>query len=540
MGSQSESGARALTRTARVLATALASAVSTAATATAPFSFADADLRLAWKESAASFVTPSFDEYVAARNQAFVEAVTELFEGGASGAPGPGKRERAGSRSLTEIEASGGTARRLELAAFQGWEIKFVDAAVSFRDKREASGDGAYDKDYMRADAEVAFSDQTGTTVGFAADFEGNAEKLRRDEIGPAGEAGDNSARSGRGSAGFRSNLWGKAKFATKVSGTFTEGEYRERNVVDQVITSDSSYDFFWLGENLSRGFFTLSQENYEIEGREQGFLTGRLSLENDFPIADRLYLLGGFGAYLFRGDRPEFRFYPRGRLLLRLTSRWGCFINYRPQLNVPSFRALYVHRDYAVPGDFRPVEDKYFAVRAGLNYHFQSLGRLTAAAYEERFRRTYAAADSYFGAVTYYDPGRARIRGADASYRIALARLEHYAGAEYRTVRLYQTPENRFPYLPTYEGTTGLTFKFGRGHSASVEASFLGERYATPTAAEPLAAAWIPNANIVVMLKPGISVTTAADNITDEKYYDAAGVLAPGRSFRVGANLVF
>ncbi len=527
-------------RTACALAAALTLAGPTAAAAASPFSFADADLRLAWEESAASFVTPSFDDYVAARNQAFLEAIPGLFEDGAGGSPGTGKRERAGSRSLTEIEASGGTARRLEIAAFQGWEIKFVDAAVSFRDNRAASGDGAYDKDYMRADAEVAFSDQAGTTVGFAANYEGNAEKLRRDQTNLPGEAGDNSSRSGGGSAGFRSNLWGKAKFATKISGTFTEGKYRERNVVDQAITSDSSYDFFWLGENLSRGLFTLSQENYELEGREQGFLTGRLSLENDFPIADRLYVLGGFGAYLFRGDQPEFRFYPRGRLLLRLTSRWGCFINYRPQLNVPSFRALYVHRDYAVPGDFRPVEDKYYDVRAGLSYHFQSLGRLTAAAYEERFRRTYAAADSYFGAITYYDPGRARIRGADASYRITLTRIEHYAGAEYRKVRLYEEPENHFPYLPTYEGTAGLTLKFGRGHSASVEAAFLGERYATPTAAEPLATTWVPNADIVVTLKPGISVTTAADNITDEKYYDAAGVLAPGRSFRVGANLVF
>lgn len=527
-------------RTAGALAAIFALAVSMAAAAATPFSFADADLSLAWEESAASFITPSFDDYVAARNQIFMEEVPGLFEGGASGSRGAGKRERAGSRSLTEIEASGGNARRLEIAAFQGWEINFVDAAVSFRDKRAASGDGAYDKDYMRADAEVAFSDQAGTTVGFAADYEGNSEKLRRDEIGVAGEAGDNLTRSGGGSAGFRSNLWGKAKFATKISGAFTEGEYRERNVVDQVITSDSSYDFFWLGENLSRSLFTLSQENYELEGREQGFLTGRLSLENDFPIADRLYILGGFGAYLFRGDRPEFRFYPRGRLLLRLTSRWGCFINYRPQLNVPSFRALYVHRDYAVPGDFRPVEDKYYDVRAGLSYHFHSLGRLTAAVYEERFRRAYAAADSYFGGVTYYDPGRARIRGADASYRITLARVEHYAGAEYRKVRLYEESENHFPYLPTYEGTAGFTLKFGRGHSASVEAAFLGERYATPTAAEPLAAAWVPNANVVVTLKPGISVTTAADNITDEKYYDAAGVLAPGRSFRVGANLVF
>lgn len=507
--------------------------------AAAPFSLEDVDLRLAWEESAASFVTPSFDEYVAAQNEAFKEDLPGLFESGAMpGARAP-KGGRGGGRSLTEVEASGGTGRQLELAAFQGWEINFVDAAASFRDERAASGDGLYDKDHMRADAEVAFSDQTGTTVAFAANYDGNTEKLRRDNINAAGRARDNVARSGEGSAGFRSNLWGKAKFATNVAGTFTEGRYATRNVVDQVISSDSSYDFFWLGENLSRGIFTLSQENYEIEGREQGFLTGGLSMENDFPIADRLYLLGGFGGYLFRGDRPEFRLYLRGRLLLRLTPRWGYFVNYRPQLSVPSFRALYLHRDYAVPTDFRPVDDKYFAVRSGLSYHYQSLGRVTAAVYEERSRRTYAAADSYLGGVTYYDPGRTRIRGGDVSYRITLSRVDHYGTAEYRTARLYDTPGRRYPYLPTYEGTAGLTFKFAGGHSATVATTLLGERYAAPTAVEPLAAAWVPEANLVFLLRPGISVTTAVENFLNEKYCDAGGVLAPGRSFRVGMKLM-
>lgn len=537
MGSQSENRARALKRAARLQAALLAVAASAAGGET-PLSFGDADLKRAWEESAASFVTPSFEDYLAERNDAFRGAVPQLFEDGAARAAP--KAEPAGSRSLTEIGVSGGTARRFELSAFQGWEVNFVDAAVSLRDDRMASADGAYDNDQSRADAEVAFSDQAGTTVAFAANYEGDAEKLRPGYVGPLAETGNNVARSGEGSAGFRSNMWGKAKFATKVSGTFTEGEYGSRNVIDQVITSDSSYDFFWLGENLSRGFFTLSQENYENAGREQGFLAGRFSLENDFPIANRLYLLGGFGIHLFRGDQPEFRFYPRGRFLLRLTSRWGCFVNYRPMFEAPSFRDLYMERNYAVPGPFRPIEDRYSAVRAGLSYHFQGLGPFKAAAYEERFRHTYAAADSGFGRITYYDPGRGRIRGADASYRITFARLEHYAGVEYRTARLDNAPGQHFPYLPAYEGTAGLTFKWRGGHSASVEGLFLGERYNTPTAATALPAAWVPNASVVFNLKPGISLTTAADNLTDERYYDAGGVLAPGRSLRVGANFVF
>jgi hypothetical protein len=546
MGAQSGKGTEAVTRLRAAFLAALIASGATAAAAASPFSFADADLRLAWEESAASFATPSFADYLEGRTEAFAEDIPRLFKAGAArnaesdGTPSfAPENERPDSHSFTEVGASGGTAGRIEIAGFQGWEINFLDAAASFRDSRYTSGDGFYDNDFLRADAEVAFSDQAGTTVAFGADYEGKTEKLQGGTAPLVGQAGDNVARSGQGSAGFRSNLWGKAKFATEVSATFSEGDYLERRTVDQVIAANSSYGFFWLGENLSRGALTLSQENYEVEGEEQGFLGGRASLENDFPIADRLYLLGGFGAYLFRGDTPLFRLYPRGRLLLRLTRGWGYFVDYRPGFRAPSFRELYIHNDYAIPTAFRPVEDEYFAARSGVNYYFRQRGRVTAAAYEKRLRQTYAATDTRVAGVTYFDAGRVRIRGADFSYRITLGRVEHYAGAEYKRAWLRDAPEGHFPYLPAYEGNAGLTCKFGAGHSASLEARLLGERYATPAAPTPLAAAWVPNANLSFRLRSSISITAAAENFTDETYYEAGGILAPGRSFQVGMNFV-
>jgi len=521
------------------------SVLSAPAAAAPRFSLADADLNLAWEESAASFVTPSFQDYLAARNEAFAEGVPRLFEGGA---PTPDDAEtpalaprnkRGNNRSFTELAASGGNGGRMELAGFQGWEINFLDAAASFRESRVSSGDGLFGNDFIRADAEVAFSDQAGTTVGFAADYEGNAERAHAAENIPVPELSDNVARSGEGSAGFRSNLWGKAKLATKVSATFTEGDYPEGDVVDQKITADSTYDFFWLGENMSRGHFTLSQENREIYGEDQGLLFGRLGLENDFPIANRLYLSGGFGSYLLRNDAREFRVYPLGRLQLRLTSSWGCFVNYGPRLRVPGFRELYMHRAYVVPTAFRPVEDEYFSMRSGLNYNFRDVGRITVAAYERRFGRTYAVADTRLGGAAYFDPGRVRVRGADVFYRVTLAYVEHYGGAEYRNAELFEAPHNHFPHLPSYEGSAGLTVRFGAGHSASAEVRFLGERYAAPAAPEPLAAAWVPAANVVVRFRAGISATAAAENFTDELYYDTGGVVAPGRTFRLGMSFV-
>jgi len=529
----------------RLTAMLLLSTLSAPAAAAPPFSFADADLNLAWEESAASFVTPSFQDYLAARNAAFEEGVPRLFEGGApipdgAEAAAPGARgERGTNRSFTEIEAGAGNGGRVELAGFQGWEVNFLDAAVSFRESRVRSGDGLFDDDFTRADAEVALSDQAGTTLGFAANYEGNAEKSGGAENIPVLEPGDNLARSGEGAAGFRSNLWGKAKLATKVSATFSEGEYPEGNVADQKITADSTYDFFWLGENMSRGHFTLSQENRDVYGDDQGLLFGRLGLENDFPIANRLYLSGGLGSYLLRNGAREFRVYPLGRLQLRLTSSWGYFVNYGPRLRVPGFRELYMRRAYVVPTAFRPVEDEYFGVRSGLNYNFRDAGRITVAAYERRFGRTYAVADTRLGGASYFDPGRVRIRGADVFYRLTLAHVEHYGGAEYREARLFEARYDHFPYLPAYEGSAGLTVRFGAGHSASAEVRFLGERYATPTAPEPLGAAWIPAANVVVRFRAGISVTAAMENLTDELYYDAGGVTAPGRTFRMGMNLV-
>jgi hypothetical protein len=519
--------------------------LSAPACAAVPFTFADADLRLAAEESAATFLTPSFQDYLAARNRAFAESVPRLLEGGAP-TPEAGaaaallpRDERGGNRSFTELSAGGGTGGRMELAAFQGWEINFLDAAGSFRESRVRSGDGLFDTDSIRADAEVAFSDQAGTTVGFAADYEADAERANSAGSHSSAAPGDNSARSAGGSAGFRSNLWGKAKLATRVSATFAEGEYPEGGIVDQVITADSTYDFFWLGENMSRGHFTLSQENRGVYGEDRGLLFGRLGLENDFPIADRLYLSGGVGSYLLRNGAREFRIYPLGRLQLRLSSRWGYFVNYDPGLRVPGFRELYMRRDYVVPTAFRPVEDENFGVRSGLNYNFRRVGRITVAAYERRFSRTFALADARLGGASYFDPGRVRVRGADLSYRLVLAHVEHYGGAEYREARLFRAPGERFPYLPSYEGSAGLTVKFDGGHSASAEVRFLGERYAAPAAAEPLPAAWVPAANVVLRFRAGIAVTLAAENFTDKFYYDTGGVAAPGRTFQLGMSLV-
>jgi hypothetical protein len=528
-----------------VLGGAAAAAVASVAAAS-PFSFADADLKLAWEESSETFVAPSFEDYLAAETEAFEKEVPSLFE---AGAPAPGgkeispfvpRSEEGPTRSFTELQASGGTGGRVELAGFQGWEVNFLDAAASFSESRASSGDGLFDNNFLRADAGVAFSDQAGTTVGFAADYEGDAARYRAAGNLPTARLGDSTAHSGEGAAGFRSNLWGKAKFATKVSGTFSEGDYRPGKAVDQAITADSTYDFFWLGENLSRCHFTLNQENLNVYGEEQGLLFGRLGLENGFPIADRLYLSGGFGGYLLRSDAPEFRVYPLGRLQLRLTSSWGYFVNYDPRLRVPTFRELFMRRDYVVPTSFRPTEDESFGVRSGFSYNFRDVGRITAAAYERRYKRTYAVTDTADpGAAAYFDPGRVRIRGGDVFYRLTLARLEHYGGAEYKKAELLNAPHDHFPYLPSYEGSAGLTVKFGPGHAASVEVRFLGERYAEPAAPAPLAAAWIPAANVVVRLRPGISATAAAENFTDRPYYDVGGIEAPGRTFRLGMNLV-
>ncbi|UCH77360.1 MAG: hypothetical protein JSU81_06360, partial [Candidatus Coatesbacteria bacterium] len=412
------------------IVTGLIFGVAAAYGADSPFTFGDADLRAAWEESAPSFVTPDLQDYLADRNDAYREEIPALWEEGARRTDekeGPAWRtaDKPGrSKSFTELEASGGPGGRMELAAFQGWEVKFLDAAASYRDSRLASGDDWFDDDFLRADAEVALSDQAGTTVGFAANFERDAEKVNREIPGLPERAGDMVGRSGEAAVGFRSTLWGRAKFATRVAGTFSEGDYPNGGAVDQSIAADSSYDFFWWDENLARAVLSIAQENYKVEGEEQGFFYGRLTMENDFPIANRLYLSGGFGAYLFRDDRPEFRLFPRGRMLFRLAKSWGYFIHYQPDFRLPSFRELYLNADYVAPTTFRPAEDEYYALRTGLNTHLRNWGYATAAVYERRFRRTYAAADASWAGVTYFDPGKTRVRGAEFFYRLTFDRL--------------------------------------------------------------------------------------------------------------------
>ncbi len=516
-----------------------------ASAAGAPFSFSNPDLILSWEESAPSFETPTFDDYLANHTAAFRKAVPALFAAGAAPADKEdrgrgGNGADAESHSFAEASASGGSEGRVELAGFYGAEVSVVDAAASFRESRHTSGDGVYGNDLLHASAEAAISDEAGTMVGFAAAYEGNANRLKEYADAYTFPAGDNYARSTEADVFFRSNLWGKAKFATRVSGTFAEGDYGSRHVADQTLAAESGYDFFWLGNKHARGWLELSQENYAVAGNEQGLFFSRLRLENDFPIADRLYLSGGFRAALYRPAPRPLKFYASGRLLWRIGGGCGFFVNYHPNFAVPDFRELYIRHDYVVPTSFRPTADDYFSLRSGFDYYFWDITRLTVSVHEDRYRHTYAPQDLGPGAASYYNPGRTRIRGADLSYRLSWPHFEHYGVAAYAHPRLYDMPGGHFPYLPTYSASGGLIIKFGGGHTATLETEFIGPRYARADAPEPLAPAWVPAAALFIHLPAGVGITAAAENLSDTRYVEAGGVLAPRRSFSAGLRLTF
>jgi len=539
-------GAQGIGRTSLTRWTA-ASALAMAATcgaASSPFAFAEGDLRKAWEESATSFATPSFQDYVTARGEAFRADAGELFSRGAVLAASEGVLGNAGEgrpgHSYAEVKARGGTAYRTDVAGFYGVEVKPMEAALSAGDTRGRSGDGFYSHDYTQADAEISVSDPAGTAVGFGADYEGAGANFREEAMPSLVPLPNSDARSGGAAAFFRSNLWGKAKFATRVSGVFAEGDYARTQAVDNVLTSDSSYDFFWLGENLARGGFAISQENYKYAGRQQGFLTAQLGLENDFPIADRLYLSAGAAGASFRRDKPLYRLYPRGRLLWRVSRGWGYFIHYQPEFRVPEYRELYIRRDYVAPTAFRPVDDKYFALRSGATYNFRSAAEFTGALFENRRRQTYALRDRSPGVASYYDPGRTRFRGADFSYRLKWSRYEHDAGFTYTDAVAAATPGEHFPYLPAYTGTAAFTVNFGGGHAAWADVVFVGKRYAEPEATAALAPAWVPGAAALIHVGAGVGVLVAVENLTDTRYYEPGGILASRRSLQAGVNVKF
>jgi hypothetical protein len=522
---------------------ALAVAAATAGAAAEPFGFDDPDLRLAWEESAPSFGGPTFQEYLDERANTFRAAVPEYFSAAAGDydrddGSRPAKVDGRSGYSLFEANVMGGTAGRAQFGGFYGLEVKFVDADVSYKETRNRSGDELFDNSLSRADAEAAFSDEAGTTVGFSADYEGNrgAPRPGGDAVGAsrAGVAAD----SGELGGFFRSNLWGKAKFSTYVSGAFCEGEYGDLLATDQVLAADSAYDFFWLGNKHARGMISLNQENYAAGAGEEGILFGKLRLDNDFPIADRLYVSGGFGAFLYKSDGQRFRLYPSGRLLYRIGRGWGCFATYQPALAVPSYRELFVRNDYATPTPYRPFADAYFAFRSGLTYHFRDAARIVTAFDETHYRNVYALEDAAFGATNYTDVGKSAVRSGEFSYRLSWPRLEHSAGVVYNAAELHARPGARFPYLPRLAGDAGVKIFFAGGHSASATVKLIGRRYPTPLAVAPLGAALVPEAEMLFRFHANVGLTVSADNLTDVEYVAAGGVLAPGRSFGAGINL--
>lgn len=522
-------------------------AAAAATAADIPLAFDDPDIRNALEESAPSFQMPTLNDYLEARARFFRDDIPERFD--AAIIPGAEKAAplaTAGAapedkHSFTGLNFSAGDHKRVEAYAFHGREWTFADMAAGVRESRSASGDGAFENNFLRAEAGGAFSDQAGTTVGFAGNYENTYNRLRILPPARIYDGEGNFSTSGEGSGFFRSNLWGRAKFATAVTGSFTDGEYAQTPAGANAIAVEADYDFFWWGNKQVRGDIDLTQENYRAREEQRGYFVGRTDLESDFPIADRLYLSIGFaGSAYKKSAATSYRIYPLGRLRYRIGGGWGCFVAYMPGFRFPSFRELYLHRDYMIPGPFRPAEDRYSAVKSGISFDLQDIVRFTGSIYENRYRQTFGARDMAFGQAEYYDPGRTRTRGFEVSYRLRLHPFENYGRILRINTYLYDTPWLHYTYNPEYSARGGLTFNFRGGHNVTADILYIGERYALPDAAEPLTAAWVPGLSTFIAIVPGMGLTAAAENITAARYYDEGGVLAPGRTIRGGCDFQF
>lgn len=522
-----------------VLQPGLASAVAS------PGPVAGDDFRLAWEETAPSLNLPTFADYLRERRDDLVRELPALFVSGKEKEVPredvlPVASRVAGGRSFAEITALGGTAGRTDVGAIWGIAVKPFDAAAAYDYGQSRSGDGAFTNNRTRLLAETAFADRAGTTVGFA----GNYEALHNgpnDNVTAANASFPNlKAESGEMTTFLQATVWSEAKFATRLTGVFNDGRYEDTRISDNTLSAEGRYDFFWLEENLAHGTLTLAQENYKYDDLQQGHFFGRLSLENEFPIADRVYLSAGVAAFSYRRERPTYRLYPRGKFLWRLSRGWGCFVDYRPEFMLPGFRELYMQRNYTVPTAARPVQDLYAATRAGLTYNFRGAARLTATGYENRFRYTCVLADVGVGRCSYYDPGKSYIRGCELNLLVETSRIRQRVDFNVARGILLVNPNHHYPYLPSYGAKGTINLKLPHHHELTAEIQLVGPRYYTAVATEPLAPAWVPSGAASVKLGYGVSLNLGVENFTDARYVDAGGVLAPRRSLQAGLEVTF
>ncbi|MCP4229254.1 MAG: hypothetical protein GY771_03785 [bacterium] len=496
-----------------------------------------ADSSLAFAETESSFGLPGYDtldEVAPDLPETLIEVSFAIDD---DLPPRPegliGEEAKIGEYSYAEVKGGGGPGE-LYLDVFTGFEVDKIDVLGRFFEDDYLTGDSSLWCRNRTAEFGMMYSNTGGTLFGF------NARYLARRDIPAPGRVryAATDVDSGRTGLEYIGNIWNDTKLITSLSGSYSTYRIAPSKYRDYNFEANLGFNAFLWGDNLTRANVQVVQSTLELPDvwRTEA-LYGELSVNNDIPLTDWMNVGVGFTRYMYNTETAASRNYGYGALHFQIGSRTGLYVQYNPKLIVPVFQELYIENGFTRVYDAPLFNDTYFSVEAGI---IETLSRNITAGitlYQTR-SRSYPAALDYEGdiALDYYDAGRVRINGGTLEYSIDA--FNFFDNTCKFTLEKVETESGGvLPYVP--RDKVEFSLRFYRGDSYSLNTTFrrLGRRMYEPDAYFPP----VYTLDVVgnVKLTDGLNIYLLGSNLLGEKYQLIKGILAPGRTFSLGAGLV-
>jgi hypothetical protein len=291
--------------------------------------------------------------------------------------------------------------------------------------------------------------------------------------------------------------------------------------------------NFIWPEHNYLTRLETAVYQDWAFSGPSKTTYLS-LSLENDFPIKERLFLIigGRIDSYLHLTTGV----YPSLGVHLRVNPKTGFYFYYRPQIKRLDFHQLFFQRDFSTPTEPLKPTQEYSSLTAGFNYNFSQLIQGSIDFYRQDDLDYIYYSDSD-GLITPKNLHRATIYGFKVSYSFKAGNnFDHYASLNIETIIDDEKNFNKIPYHPAIIFNAGIQLSPLKFWELNITGQYNGKRY-TSTQGVNLGSYFILNTQSVLWIKPSIGLDVRGENLLNSQYQEIINLTNPGMFISAGLH---
>ena len=285
-----------------------------------------------------------------------------------------------------------------------------------------------------------------------------------------------------------------------------------------------------------------LYQDRLKLSGKRRRYLVSSVSLTDEFPLFDRLWVNLGVGYK--EQSKPFTSFlYPMGRFSYELIPGFNVWVGYEPDLEIPVFDELYIDNDYVAVNLDLLSQKRKFSLEEGMDYSFSQNFSGSIFFFQRSFRNFIALFDD--GTIgSLQNVSNVYSQGIEASFVYNLAEnftqnlrygkgvadfslREGVADFSLRLKYVYEKtededqPDDKLPYRPSHSLKISSQYTYG---PLGIELSVLmeSERYYNRSRSLPFY--WTLGTGISYSIAKQFLLFFQGENLLQEKYAERFG----------------